>query len=137
MWKWSLSLHHRKKLNIHASAADLLHTILEQEISNSADAKSSQCRCFAKKGFLWNFAKFTGHSCAWGNTCEFCKIFKIFFTEQLLTTASKSGYCNNEARYIDCICCRELDTMLIASAKIPEGEGRISRSSFYEHLPDC
>ena len=71
-----------------------------------------------------------------GSTCEFCKIFKnTFFTEQLRTTASKSGYCNNKARDIDCICCRELDAMSIASTKIPEGEGRISPSSFYEHLP--
>ena len=35
-----------------------------------------------------------------------------------------------------CIGCRELDAMLIASAKIPEREGRISPSSFYGHLPD-
>ena len=59
-----------------------------------------------------------------------------FFTEQLGTTASESEYCNDEARDIDCICCRELDPMLIASAKINECEGRISPSSFYGHLPD-
>ena len=35
----------------------------------------------------------------------------------------KCRHCNNEARDIDCICCRELDAMLIASAKIPEREG--------------
>ena len=67
----------------------------------------------------------TGNSCARGNTCEFCKIFKnTIFIDQLRTTASKSGYWNNEARDIDCICCRELDAMLTASAKIPEGEGK-------------
>ena len=66
-----------------------------------------------KKIFL-NFAKFTGNSCAWGNTCGFCKIFKnTFFTEQLRTTASESGYRNNEARDIDYICCRELDHYLL------------------------
>ena len=70
-------------------------------------------------------------------TREFCEIFKYtFFTEQLRTTASKSGHCNNEERDLDCICCRELDAMLIALAKIPEREGRISSSSFYGHLPD-
>ena len=53
-----------------------------------------------------------------GNTCEFCKIFKnTFFTEQLRTTASESGYCNNEARDIDCICCRELDQCLLLRLK--------------------
>ena len=71
------------------------------------------------------------------NSQKICKIFKnAFFTERLRTTVSKSGYCNNEARDIDCICCRELDAMLIASAKISDGEGRTSPSSFYEHLPD-
>ena len=47
----------------------------------------------------------------------------------------KCRHCNNE-RDIDCICCRELDAMLIALAKISDGEGRTSPSSFYEHLPD-
>ena len=32
----------------------------------------------------------------------------------------KCGHCKNEAREIDCLCCREVDAMLIASAKIPE-----------------
>ena len=69
---------------------------------------------------------------------EFCKIFKnTYFTEQLRTTVSESGFCNNEARDIDCICCRELDAMLITSAKIPEREGRISPSSFYGRLSGC
>ena len=48
----------------------------------------------------------------------------------------KYEHCNNEARDIDCICCRELDAMLIASAKIPEREGSISPSSFYGCLLD-
>ena len=46
------------------------------------------------------------------------------------------GHCNNEASDIDCICCRELDAMLIASAKIPEREGSILPSSFYGRLPN-
>ena len=32
----------------------------------------------------------------------------------------KCRYCKKEARQIDCLCCREVDAMLIASAKIPE-----------------
>ena len=36
----------------------------------------------------------------------------------------KCGHFNNEARDIDCICCRELD-------ELPECEGSISPSSFY------
>ena len=42
----------------------------------------------------------------------------------------KCRYCKNEAREIDCSCCREVDATLIASAKIPEHEGSISPSSF-------
>ena len=30
----------------------------------------------------------------------------------------KCGHCKNEAREKDCLCCREVDAMLIASAKI-------------------
>ena len=66
---------------------------------------------------------------------NFAKFFRtLFFTEQHWTTASESRYCNNEARDIACICCRELDGMLIAPAKIPELEGKISPSSFYGYL---
>ena len=43
--------------------------------------------------------------------------------------------CKNEGREIDCLCCREVDAMLIASAKIPEREGSISSSSFYRQRP--
>ena len=49
----------------------------------------------------------------------------------------KCGHCKNEAREIDCVCRREMDAMLIASAKIPEREGSISPCSFYGQLPDC
>ena len=31
----------------------------------------------------------------------------------------KCGHCKNEVREIDCLCCREVDAMLVASAKIP------------------
>ena len=68
-----------------------------------------------------NFAKFSGTAFLQNNSG--CR-----------ATASESGYWNNEARYIDCICCRELDAMLIALAKIAEREGRISPSNFYGHL---
>ena len=49
---------------------------------------------------------------------------------------SKCRHCKNEAREIDCLCCREVNAMLIASAKIQEREGNISPSSFYGKLPD-
>ena len=50
----------------------------------------------------------------------------------------KCGHCKNEARKIDCLCCREIevDTMLINSDKIPKCNGSISTSSFYWQLPD-
>ena len=48
----------------------------------------------------------------------------------------KCRHFKNEAREIDCLCCREVDAMLIASAKIPEREGSISPFGFYGHLPD-
>ena len=47
----------------------------------------------------------------------------------------KCGHCNNKARDIGCIWCRELDAMLMASAKNPEHEGSISSFSFYGRLP--
>ena len=43
----------------------------------------------------------------------------------------KCGQYKNEARKIDCLCCREVNAMLIASAKILEREGSISPCRFY------
>ena len=48
----------------------------------------------------------------------------------------KCGHCKNEAREIDCICCREVNAMLIASAKIPERKQSISLSRFSWQLFD-
>ena len=48
----------------------------------------------------------------------------------------KCRHCKNEAREKDCLCCREVDAMLIASAKIQERKGSISPFSFYAELPD-
>ena len=47
----------------------------------------------------------------------------------------KCVHCKNEAREIDCLCCREVNAMLIASAKIPEREGNISPCRFYCKYP--
>ena len=46
----------------------------------------------------------------------------------------KCKYCKNEAREIDCPCCREMNAMLIASAKTLEHEGKILPFSFYVQL---
>ena len=40
----------------------------------------------------------------------------------------KCRHCKNEARERDCLCCRDVDAMLIASAKIIEYEETISPS---------
>ena len=59
---------------------------------------------------------------------EFCKIFKNnFFTEQFWTTASEMRILQQRSERF---CCRELDAMLIASAKIPKREESISPSSW-------
>ena len=68
---------------------------------------------------------------------NFAKILRTPFLQnnsrQLLP---KCGHYNNEARDIDCVCCRKLDAMPMASAKSPEPKGSISRSSFCGCLPD-
>ena len=48
----------------------------------------------------------------------------------------KCRHCKSEVKEIDCLCCTEVDAILIVSAEILEYEGSISSSSFYGHLPD-
>ena len=42
----------------------------------------------------------------------------------------KCRHCKNEGKEIDCLSCREVNAILIASAKIPEREGSISPCRF-------
>ena len=90
--KICLSLHHSPPQEgtkqIHASAASF-NTILEQEISIGANARSSHWRCSIKKAALKNFAKFTEK-----HQCQSPFLIKLqvsgnFFTEQLRATASE------------------------------------------------
>ena len=48
----------------------------------------------------------------------------------------KYEHCKNEAREIDCLCCTEVDAILIASVIIPERKGSMSPSSVFRHLPN-
>ena len=66
------------------------------------------------------------------NFAKFCK--NTFLQNNSRQLILKCGHCKNEAREIDHRCCREIDVMLIVSAKIPEREESISPSSFYGHL---
>ena len=74
----------------------------------------------------------------------FSTIERNIFTLQLPTYSirignldwCKFGLCKKEAREIDCLCCREVDAILVASAKIPERKISISPSNFYGYLPD-
>ena len=47
----------------------------------------------------------------------------------------KCGHCKNEAREIDCLCCRKVDAMLIAAAKIPEREEASRHPAFMGNCP--
>ena len=46
----------------------------------------------------------------------------------------KCRHYKNEAREIDCLYCREVDAMLIASAKILEREGSIGNCRTISHM---
>ena len=48
----------------------------------------------------------------------------------------KCGHCKNEAREIDCLCCRELNAMLITLVKIPEHEESILNADFMRNCPN-
>ena len=58
----------------------------------------------------------------------------IYYKLEQEISISANG--KNGAREIDCLCCREVDAMLIALAKILEREGITFPSSFYGQLSD-
>ena len=68
---------------------------------------------------------------------NFAKLLRtLFLQDNSGHLLLKCRHCKNEVREIDCLCCREVVAMLIASAKFPQRDGSISPSSFYGHLPD-
>ena len=90
-----------------------------------------------KKGLLKNFAKFTGkHLCQSFIFNKVAGLRQLFLQNNFGRLLLKCGHCKNEAREIDCLYCRKVVAMLIASAKIPEHEGIMSPSNFYGHLPN-
>ena len=61
----------------------------------------------------------------------------FYILEEEISTGANADICKNEARKIDCLCCREANAILIASTKISEHEGSISPCRFYAQLSDC
>ena len=128
-------LRKKETKHIHASDVDLLHTVLAQDISIGANARSSHWKCSVV------FFKISQNSqeipVPEETPVNFAKILRTPFlqnnSERLLL---KCGHYKNEAREIDCLCCREVDAMLLPSAKILECEGSISLFNFYGDLPD-
>ena len=132
MWKWSLSLHHSPPLKeITHSRLSCLCITYSIRMGNLGKCKCQKqpLEVFCEKSCLKNFAKFTGKHLFFNKVAG----LRPNNSGRLLL---KCGHCISEAREIDCLCCREVDAMLIASAKIPERKGGISPSSFYGHLPD-
>ena len=112
--KWSLSLHHRKKLNIFTS--QLLIYYIQYENRKS---RLEQIPEAATWGVLRTkvFFKMSQNSQETPVPEETPVNFAKFLKTPLLQNNSgrlllKCGHFNNEARDIDCICCRELDALL-------------------------
>ena len=91
--------------HIHASAADLLHIKI--------------------RNIDWNesYEKETNHIHASAADVLHIRIGNLDWC--------KCGHCKNEAREIDCVSCREMDVVLIASTKIPERKVNISLCNFH------
>ena len=62
---------------------------------------------------------------------KFLRTPSVATFETEISTDANAEIAKNEAREIDCLCCGEVNAMLIASAKIPEHQGSISPCRFY------
>ena len=131
MWKWSLSLHHRKKLN--KFTPQLLIYYIQYENRKSRLEQMPEAAIWGvlqKKVCL----KMSQNSQETPVPEETLVNFAKFLRTPLLQNNSgrlllKCGHFNNEARDVGCI--------FIALAKIPEREGSISPSNFHGDLPGC
>ena len=138
MWQWSLSPHHRKKLNIFTPQLLIYYIQYSNRKSRLVQMPKQPLEVFCEKRYflkcrkihrkllcqrkhLWilqNFNKYlfyrtTPEDCLWNADIAITKqeLWVVFVVEN----------------WMQCF---------IPSAKIPEREGSISPSSFYGHLPD-
>ena len=114
MWKWSLVLHHRKKLNIFKSQLLIYYiqyenrkSLLEQR-SDAATWRVLRKKVFFKKS--QNLQETPVPEETPVNSVKFLRTPLLQNNSGRLLL--KCGHFNNEARDIDCICCRELDVTI-------------------------
>ena len=148
----STILHHRKKLNIFMSKLPIyciqyyhrksrLMQMPETANGSALEKKrrSLKFRKIQRKTTGLRLSTTLLKKRLW-HRCFAVNFIKFLTTPFLLNNSGrlllKWGHFKNEAREIYCLCCRELDAMLIASAKIPEREGSMLVPSFFLHLPD-
>ena len=126
-------LHQRKKLNIFKSQLPMYYIHYWNRKSRLVQIPEA-----ATGGVLWKKVLLKISQKSQKSTCARVS-FSIKWQVSgnfLYRTTLKCVHCKNEAREIDCLCCREVNAMLLASAKIPDHEGSMSLSSFYGHLLD-
>ena len=112
--KWSLSLHHRKKLNIFTSQLLIYYIQYENRKSRLEQMPEAATWGVLRKKVFFKMSQNSQETPVPEETpVNFAKFLKT----PLLQNNSgrlllKCGHFNNEARDIDCICCRELDALL-------------------------
>ena len=112
--KWSLSLHHRKKLNIFTSQLLIYYIQYENRKSRLEQMPEAAAWGVLRKRVFFKMSQNSQETPA----PESISVnFANFWRAPLLQNNSrrlllKCGHFNNEARDIDCICCRELDALL-------------------------
>ena len=145
----STILHHRKKLNICLSCQFITSQYQNRNLDWYKFQKQSLQLLYKKRCSL-KFCKIHREVPSLRPatlskkrlqqlfSCEVFEFFKNGFLQQnSRKMLPKCRYCKNKETEIECLCCREVDAMLIASAKIPECEGSIPSSSYYWHLLEC
>ena len=130
--------HHRKKLNIFTLQLPIFTYSIK--IGNL-----SWCKCqkqplvaFSETRCSLKFRKIHGKHLCQRKHLWILRNFQehLFLHNNSGRLLLKCGHYESEVREVNCLYCREVDAMLVASAKIREHEGGISPSSFYGNLPE-
>ena len=112
--KWSLSLHYRKKLNIFTPQLLIYYIQYENRKSRLEQMPEAATWGVLRKKMFFKMSQNSQETSVPEETpVNFSKFLRTPLSQnnsrRLLL---KRRHFNNEARDIDCICCRELDTLL-------------------------
>ena len=122
----SLLLQHRKKPNIFKPQLLIYYIQYQKRKSQLVQMSEAATGGVLRKKVFFKMSQNPQQTPVPGETSvNFAKLLRTLFSQNTSgRLLLKWGHCNNKARDVDCICCRELNAMLYCFGYNPRAQGK-------------